>query len=271
MADPLITLCIPHWQVRALVALCLRSIRKHSRKYDLEVLVIDNGSRDESLDYLRSLGWIRLLERPDESCANWPANVFTAWDFGLRHARGRYFVTMHSDVLVKADDWLDPFLREITAESGVAASGAWKLNLENPLYAWQKRVVGSTLAEIKRLFGRKARSSWNEGHYPRDYCAMYRRDVLIEHNLTFCPGEELITGGYTIAKQLWAHGYQTRMIPLHEISRKIVHVAHGTAALAAEKPLHHKSAQIKVEKRVRALFAEPWVRDLRDETALDAA
>jgi glycosyltransferase involved in cell wall biosynthesis len=271
MSEPLVTICIPHWQVRGLIALCLRSIRKHSRKYDLEVLVVDNGSRDDSLDYLRSLEWIRLLERPEESCANWPANVFTAWDFGLRHARGRYFLTMHSDVLVKSDDWLDPFLREICAGSDVAASGAWKLNLEHPLYAWQKRVVGTAVAGVKRLFGRRARSSWNEGHYPRDYCALYRRDVLLQNNLTFCPGDEMITGGYTIARQLWAHSFQTRMIPLHEISQKIVHVAHGTAALAAEKPLHHKSAQLKVERRVQALFSEPWVRALRDESALDAA
>src|SRR5260221_5128486 len=93
-----ISLCIPHWQVRDMMSICLRSIRKHSRKYDLEVIVVDNGSRDGSLEYLRSLSWIRLIERPDESVANWPANVYTAWDLGARAARGEFFVTMHSDV-----------------------------------------------------------------------------------------------------------------------------------------------------------------------------
>ena len=61
-----ISLCIPHWQVRDMMSICLRSIRKHSRKYDLEVIVVDNGSRDHSLDYLRGLSWIRLIERPEE-------------------------------------------------------------------------------------------------------------------------------------------------------------------------------------------------------------
>ncbi len=50
-----ITICIPHWQVKQYMTLCLRSIRKHSQKYDLQVIVVDNGSKDESLDYLRSL------------------------------------------------------------------------------------------------------------------------------------------------------------------------------------------------------------------------
>jgi hypothetical protein len=270
-SSPRISLCIPHWQVRDMMSICLRSIRKHSRKYDLEVIVIDNGSQDESLDYLRGLSWIRLIERPQESVSNWPANVFTAWDVGARAAQGEFLVTMHSDVFVKHDDWLDPFLREISVSPHVAASGAWKLSLESPLYALQKRMVGSLLAGIKRMAGRQARSSFREGHYPRDYCAMYRRSVLLEHNLTFCPSDSSITGGFSIARQLWDCGYETRMIPVWEIARNLVHVAHGTAAVSGEKPLQHRSAQLKAEKRARALLAESWVECLRQDSQLDAA
>ncbi|HEY2251393.1 MAG TPA: glycosyltransferase family 2 protein [Planctomycetaceae bacterium] len=268
---PRITLCIPHWQVRDMMSICLRSIRKHSRKYDLEVIVIDNGSRDDSLDYLRSLSWIRLIERPEETVSNWPGNVFTAWDLGARAAGGEFFVTMHSDVFVKHDDWLDPFLRELAVSRDVGATGAWKLSLESPLYAFQKRMVGSLLAGIKRMAGRPARSSFREGHYPRDYCAMYRTSVLLDHDLTFCPADISITGGYSIAQQLWARGYQTRMIPVWEIARHVVHVAHGTAAVSGEKPLHHRAAQIKAEQRARALLAQNWVEQLRRDSQLDAA
>jgi hypothetical protein len=268
---PRISVCIPHWQVRDMMSICLRSIRKHSRKYDLEVIVVDNGSRDGSLDYLRSLSWIRLIERADESVANWPANVYTAWDLGARAAGGAFFVTMHSDVFVRDDDWLDPFLREFADSPRVAAAGAWKLALENPLYAFQKRIVGSCLAQIKRWLGRRARSSIREGHYPRDYCAMYRTSVLVKNNLTFCTDGDLITGGYSIARRLWSADYETRMIPVWEIAQKIVHVAHGTAAVSAEKPLHHRRAQRKAEDRARALMAEEWIEQLRRETTLDAA
>jgi glycosyltransferase involved in cell wall biosynthesis len=268
---PRISICIPHWQVRDMVSICLRSIRKHSRKYDVEVIVVDNGSRDDSLDYLRSLSWIRLIERPEESVANWPANVFTAWDLGARTASGEFFVTMHSDVFVRQDDWLDPFLREISISPQVAASGAWKLTLESPLYSFQKRVVGMCLAGVKRLFGRRARGSFRTGHYPRDYCAMYRTALLTRGKLTFCPDDDRITGGYSIARQLWSRGYETRMIPVWEVAQKIVHVAHGTAAVSGEKPLHHRSAQRRAQERARALLAAGWVEQLRRDTFLDAA
>jgi hypothetical protein len=269
--SPRISMCIPHWQVRDMMSICLRSIRKHSQKYNLEVIVVDNGSRDESLAYLRSLSWIRLIERPAESVSNWPANVFTAWDAGIRAATGEFFVTMHSDVFVRQDDWLDPFLRGISVSPQVAGVGAWKLALENPWYALQKRVVGSMLAGVKRWAGRRARSSFREGHYPRDYCALYRTQAILKHGLTFCPQGDLITGGYSIARQLWDRGYETRMIPVWELARMIVHVAHGTAAVATDKPLNHRSAQRKAERRAQALLQEPWIEHLRRDERLDAA
>ena len=83
--------------------------------------------------------------------------------------------------------------------------------------------------------------------------------------------DDLKTGGYSIARQLWSRGYETRMIPVWEVSRKIVHVAHGTAAVSDQKPLHHRSAQRRAQQRARALMAEGWVEQLRRDTFLDAA
>lgn len=265
---PSITICIPHWQVRGLISLCLRSIRKHSSNYDLEVIIVDNGSKDESLDYLRSLKWIRLIERPEETHTNWPRNTFTAWDRGIQEATGDYFITMRSDVFIRHDDWLDPYLERMDAAGAVAGVGAWKLELENPLYALQKVVINNTVSAIKNLFGKKKHISWRRGHYPRDYCAMYRRDVILKHNLAFLPTDGH-GGGYTIARRLWEAGYQTRMIPLRVLHSKMIHIAHGTAAIVAEKPLHHKHSQIKVERKVQALFSEDWIEALRADASLD--
>lgn len=265
---PRITLCIPHWQVQDYITACLRSIRKFSRKYDLETIVVDNGSKDASLDYLRSLDWIRLIERPEESHTNWPENVFTAWDRGIREATGEFFVTMHSDVFVKRDGWLDPLLSAITRGTCCAAAGAWKLELENPLYQWQKRLVGYATARIKSLLGREKEVKWKQGHYPRDYCAMYHRGVILRHDLTFrrIHGQG---GGYSIAKQLWDLGYTMGMVPVGEMAANVFHVAHGTAAVRSEKPLNHKRAQKKVERKVRGLFDEPWIKQLLADASLD--
>jgi hypothetical protein len=266
---PKIAVCIPHWQVRSYVTVGLRSIRRHSTKYDLDVIVVDNGSRDDSLDYLRSLDWIRLIERPAETSANWPLNVFTAWNRGLAESDADYYVTLHSDVFVRRDGWLDPLLAAIERGPLVAAAGAWKLEAGHPFYLWQKRVFGYATARVKSILGRQPRIPWNQPHYPRDYCAMYRTDILRQHRLTFCPVNGCGGGGYSIAKQLWDGGYQTAMIPLGEMARHVYHVAHGTAAVVPEKPLNHKRAQRKVERKVANLFDEPWIQELAADESLD--
>ena len=106
-------------------------------------------------------------------------------DAGIRAARGEYFVTMHSDVFVKSDAWLEPFLREADADPAAAGIGAWKLDIENRLYAAQKQLIGYATGRLKTLLGRKKDVKWKQGHYPRDYCAMYRRDVILENGFTF--------------------------------------------------------------------------------------
>jgi glycosyltransferase involved in cell wall biosynthesis len=268
VAPPRITVCIPHWQARLYMTLCLRSIRKHSSKYDLEVIVVDNGSRDDSLAYLRSLPWIRLIERPEERHTNWPINVFTAWDRGLRAASGEFFVTMHSDVFVKHDDWLDPFLGEFSRDPQIAGCGSWKLDLENPLYAWQKRVLGYALQKTKSVLGFGKRVEWQTQNYPRDYCAMYRRQVLVDHGLTFCA---TTGGGSAIARQLWSEGYATSLFPVRAMADHVYHIAHGTAAIAPEKRLNHVRKQKQTEHKLARLLQADWIRARQIDWTLDGS
>jgi hypothetical protein len=176
-------------------------------------------------------------------------------------------------------------LREITRRPSIAASGAWKLETEHPLYLWQKRVFGYAAAKLKTLLGRHKEVSWKQGHYPRDYCAMYRTEPIHRHGLTFCPHVaeaasfrtdagsvghvEYRGGGHAIARQLMEAGYAMGMVSTREMAERIFHVAHGTAAVAAEKPLNHRRAQKKVERKVENLFDEAWIQELLQDDALD--
>ncbi|MCF8024271.1 MAG: glycosyltransferase [Desulfobacteraceae bacterium] len=273
-SKPSVTVCIPHWQVQKYMSICLRSIRKHSAKYDIQVIVVDNGSKDESLDYLRSLDWILMLERPEEKHTNWPRNVFTAWDYGLAHATGDYYITMHSDVFVRADDWLDPMLREINSSPKAAAAGAWKLHLENPVYAFQKRLTRYMVKRVRQLAKMEEMVEWKTGHYPRDYCAMYSREIIKENGLQFTPiqgaeGGLSRGGGYSIAVQIWNSGYKTRMVPVEEMRSKIAHIAHGTAAVRKEKPLKYEKKQKKLEARTARFLDQQWIKDLEQDDGLD--
>lgn len=270
-----ISICIPHWQVGDFMAVCLRSIRQYSKTYDIEMIVVDNGSQDDSLAWLRSLPWIRLLERPEEGPGNWPANVFTAWDLGIRHATGEYFLTMHSDVFVLRSGWLDPLLREIRHDDAVAGAGVWKLRRQNPLYALQKQIFYYPVKKLKYFLGLRQDAAWKSGHFPRDFCALYRKTVILENNLSFLPDPSRgypydRGGGHSIARKIWDYGGITRMVGVAEMLSRIAHVAHGTAGARSDKKLRHKRNQTLAEDRVKALRRQEWFNALLNDASLDA-
>ena len=97
---------------------------------------------------------------------------------------------------------------------------------------------------------------------------MYRRNVLIDHDMSFvCI--DIRGGGYSIATQLWNAGYEMGVFSIKQMSDILVHIAHGTAAIAPEKPLNHRRAQRQVEGTFSRLFEEQWIKDLQQDDSLD--
>ena len=65
MPKPEVTIIIPNYKTPDLTRFCLRSLRLHSDPARVKVIVVDNDSRDDSVEYLRGVQWIDLIERHD--------------------------------------------------------------------------------------------------------------------------------------------------------------------------------------------------------------
>lgn len=81
---------------------CVESI-KACTKVPYELIVVDNGSTDDSLTYLRSLANIKLIENPENVGAPYARNQ------GLALAEGEYIVFLDNDTVV-AKRWLQRFI-----------------------------------------------------------------------------------------------------------------------------------------------------------------
>lgn len=274
-ANPLVTICIPQWQVREMITLCLRAIRKHTPKIPIEVIVVDNGSQDDSLDYLRSLKWIRLIERGASTPDFWVKAFITALDLGFQQCRSEYYMIMHSDTIVKHDGWLERMLAPFQDDPLCAASGAWKLEPPRPLYEFMKKITDTKKAKLwlrRNLLGQKDARQIPRELCPRDYCALYRAEPIRKHNLIF--NEEEKYRRYTTAErmyyQLKTHGYHAQVIDTLEMMQYMEHLAHGTAALRPQdRHLHHRRTQKKGERRLRRLFSMPFIQELANDESLD--
>jgi glycosyltransferase involved in cell wall biosynthesis len=255
-AAPTVSICIPHYQVQDLMRLCLRALRYYTDGPPYEVIVVDNGSTDESLDWLRSMDWFTLVERGESTPENWIRAMNTALDLGLERARGDYYLIMHSDTIVRQRGWLRRMVEVIESGPQVASCGSGKLERRS---AFAQLVRDATDTKRFRLWLRRtilrdasARQLTREP-CPRAYCALYRTAALREHDLSF-----VSKGGYsageTVYYDLKRHGYESSLIPVPEMMRNMDHIAHATGALLPERKLDRAHMFRKTRRRLKRLF-----------------
>jgi len=272
MNDGNVTIAIPHFQTLDLIRLCLRSIRKLTSP-PYEVIVIDNGSKDASLDYLRSVTWIQLIERHEESMKSESWAHGSALDIGLKHTETEFFLSVHSDVVIQDAEWLHKLIDPFKQNPRIACAGSGKLEEISAAYHLFKK-----LGDIKGLirFLRKTvshdatiKNNYRHPEYIRTICALYRTDILKQEHLSFLPVEEKgLTSGQHLYYELMQRGYHTNYFPPSELKRMIDHLNHGTMVL---NPLlgARKRTIRKGVRKMKNRFSEEKIKRLLTDASLD--
>ena len=96
-AEPTIEIIIPNWNGKKLLAECLHSLERQTR-LGFSVTVVDNGSRDGSVAYLRS-------EWPEVKLLLFPENMgfSRAVNEGVRNSEAPWIFLLNNDVEVRHD------------------------------------------------------------------------------------------------------------------------------------------------------------------------
>lgn len=83
---------------------CIESVLLKTR-YPYELIVVDNASTDRSVPWLKTQKYLRLIANKQNLGWTKGNNV------GIRRARGKHIVLMNSDIIVKADTWLNEMVK----------------------------------------------------------------------------------------------------------------------------------------------------------------
>jgi len=258
MTEPVVSIIIPHYQTESLARLCLRSIRRYTTQTPCEVIVVDNGSSDgESLDYLRSVKWIKLIERT-EGISDIPGEAHKeALDAGIDAASGEFMLSFHTDTIPITDGWLAWLVEQINSRERIGAVGTYKLERKKPL----KRLEHWFKAMMQR--GDVPRE---DRPYIRSHCALYRRSVLEELGLKFV--DETTATGQGVHLAIEDGGYESVLLSVGEMLRRVVHLNHGTMVLIPQLGAR-KSTIRKGHGRIDRFGDRPEVREILQDDSLD--
>ena len=262
------TICIINYKTLHFTRLCLRSIRK-STQYPYDVIVVDNDSKDASLNYLRSLRWIHLIERPAKP--DEPGGGFAhaaGLDLGLENCQTEFFISMHSDTFVLKDNWLTDLIGHLNSGENVACVGSGKIDLTPQWRILLKKATD--LRTFKRKLFRIPDPTGKYRYYNRTICCVYRTEILRRENLSFLMGRDQgLTGGKKLYFELVDRGYPTVELPSRVMGRYVIHLAHATQVVNPEEfPLRRKTIR-KCHRLVRRIMSSDVVRGLLEDESLD--
>ncbi len=276
------TICIANYKTLDFTRLCLRSIRKFT-SYPYETIVVDNNSQDESLAYLKSLGWIRLIERRPGAAE--PGGGFahaTALDLGLNNSNTEFFISMHSDTFVKKAGWLTDLISYFGSNennkqratsnkprvTSIACVGSGKIE---PTPKWRIFLKKATdLRTLARKLLREPDPIGKFRYYNRTICCLYRTDILRRENLSFLMDRDKgLTGGKKLYFELVDRGYKTVELPPAIMGQYIIHLAHATQVVNPEEFTLRKRTIKKCNRLVDKIMASKAVHSMLTDDSLD--
>ena len=262
------TICIANYKTLDFTRLCLRSIRKFT-KYPYEVIVVDNNSRDESLEYLKSLKWIRLIERhADDNQSRGGYAHAGAVDLGLDNCNTEFFVSMHSDAFVQKDNWLTELISYFDNDENIACVGSGKIELTPK---WQVILKKATdLRTFKRKLLREPDPLGKHRYYNRTICCLYRTDILRREKLSFGMDQDKgLTGGKKLYFELVDRGYENIELTPSVMGQYIIHLAHATQAINPQEFTLRKKTVRKCNRLVNKVLSLPVAQSILTDDSLD--
>jgi cellulose synthase/poly-beta-1,6-N-acetylglucosamine synthase-like glycosyltransferase len=255
------TVLIPNYKTLNLTKICLRLLKKNTDLKKVDIYVIDNNSKDESLNYLRSLKWITLFERKGIPNEGGPMSHARGLDLALKKVKTKYVISFHTDTFVINKEWLN-FLLSPFSIPNVAGVGSWKLENKGKL-----KILGRKIEfYLKKLFHLKSNPQRFDKnyHYLRSHCAAYDVSAIKKVNSHFSDKNE--SAGKILHKKLSDAGYGMIFLEADELINYVHHINHATQAINSEFKIRTAS---RVLKKYFNYMNQKHIKAILDDDKLD--
>ena len=243
--SPSFSIALVNYKTLEVTSICLDLISQAVNVREVPVYVVDNNSADASLDYLKTLNWIHLIERKATAPEAGYMAHGRALDMVLERVTTDYLLLLHSDTLIYDAKIITLLINALQANSHAAAAGCLE-QVNRPAYAtaWRKLVRGIKYyaRRAKVAAGMKTREPRLFYEiYLKSFCTMWNVNTIKKHALSFAMVDRI--PGYEMQDKLRELGYTFECIAPSEMFQYLDHVEAGTVS--------HVNALGKNHKRVK--------------------
>lgn len=216
-----LSIVIVNYNVKHYLAQCLLSVTRAVEGMEAEVFVVDNHSKDDSCNYIRThFPWVCLIE------SNHNLGFARGNNIAIRQSKGEYILLLNPDTFV-AEDTLWKAVEFMDANTDAGCVGVMMHNSDGSVAPESRRALPSPIVAMKKMLGYE--TSYYMSYLPWDspqkieivsgaFCMM-RRSALDKVGLLdedfFMYGEDI-----DLSYRFMKGGYTNWYLPLHIVHYK---------------------------------------------------
>ena len=121
-----ISIIIVSWNVEDVISKCIESIYEFSEDYDIQVIVVDNNSSDNSVGILKKYKDVLLIESKEN------LGFSKANNLGLKYATGKYVFYLNPDTIL-IENVFFTLISELENDENVGMTCPKLLNVDKSL------------------------------------------------------------------------------------------------------------------------------------------
>lgn len=153
------SIVIINWNGAQYLARAIDTIFRFKNKTPFEVIIVDNGSTDQSIEYMKNIE----KNKPDVMCIYNKENLGfpKANNIGIRAATGKYILLLNNDIEIRGHNWLDKMVNFLMSTPSAGVVGA----------------KGGLLTENLEFAGTKPESYQGAVDYVEGWCFLFKKSL----------------------------------------------------------------------------------------------
>lgn len=156
MKTPLVSIVILNWNGKEMTEACIKSLAK-LRLRDFEVVVVDNGSEDDSIEHLTKKFPKIVLVKNKKNLGFAGGN-----NSALHFAKGKYIALLNNDMVVDPL-WLSKLVSVAEKDKKIGACGGGRFDWNDKNPAYNKKNILRTIKHLNKFWG----FPWEENYDER--------------------------------------------------------------------------------------------------------
>ena len=176
-SQPAVTIVIPNYNDEATLAACVQSVLTNTEYADWNLIVVDDGSTDKSLQKLNHHPRLKIIRQTRQGTA-------AALNAGFAAAGNRDVVRLHADVVIETPNWLSQLVATVASQPKAGVVGVKLVYPDGRIQAEGRNIINGVGFHVRhrdrKAFAPDASNAGKpvEVDVVHGALAYYRREVI---------------------------------------------------------------------------------------------